>query len=84
MIPKDVEAYLVEAAANVAKKQGFVPETPERAKQWMAQNIVEVAKEAMRLQEQTFLKFLKNQDLVTDLYTAKTWSRQRKILDIQV
>jgi hypothetical protein len=77
-LPKDVAAYLIEAAQIIAKEQGFTPESEIESARWMRANMRAIAAKASELQIDTYNRFSENQETVTKIMAAKVWGDIRR------
>ncbi len=70
----DVQAYLVQAGINVAKREGFQPESMEQMTEWMQRNRVAICEEACDLQAALLEKLTKQQDRITSIMSMRVWA----------
>jgi hypothetical protein len=80
LLPKDVKAYLIQAAAQVAKEQGFCPESQEASDTWFRANAVAIGDRARDLQIELLNKltaesgyYRGTRDRVCRILAAKIW-----------
>lgn len=73
-IRPDVQAYLIQAGINVAKREGFQPQSIEQMAKWMQRNHVAICEEARSLQSALLEKITKQQDRITDIFSVRVWT----------
>jgi len=74
-IPEDVKAYMTQAATEIAKEQGFVPENENVMTEWLMTNRVAICERASKLMWALLEKM--KQPEVTSVLSASTWARVR-------
>lgn len=67
----DVKAYLMEAAITLYQEA----ETELEITDWIADNTKAIAQKASDLQLETFNKFMKDKDKITQILSNRVWSR---------
>lgn len=73
-LPKDVAAYLTQAAAEVAREQGFAPAGEVEVSGWMRENMPAIVDRARKLQESLLLK----------IHTSNTMTILEKVIGSRV
>lgn len=80
LLPKDVKAYLIQAATEVAKEQGFCPEDQEASDAWFRANAQAIGQRAQDLQVNLINKLCADSGYykgtrarVAGLLAAKVW-----------
>lgn len=77
MLPKDVAAYLTQAAAEVAQEQGVVPTAEADVSAWMLENMPAIVERARKLQENLLLKIHAGNtiSILGKVLGARVWAR---------
>lgn len=78
-ILNDIKAYMEEAALQIAKEQGFKPESEEHMADWLVANRVAICTRASRLMWSILAKLKKHkvEETVKSIMSVKVWRKVR-------
>ena len=79
-IPKDVEAYMIQATIEIAKEQEFIPESEKEFENWTLNNLPAICERAMSLQWDLLNKVQKPEimKMISTILAEKVWKALRK------
>lgn len=74
----DIKARLVQAAEQIARERGFVPESEEAMDEFLVANAAAIGQRAIDLQLDMFVKFKQHQEQITRLLSASIYHEIRR------
>jgi hypothetical protein len=73
-------AYLQQATIEIISEQGYQPSSIEELNAWLDENHVAIAKRASDLNQEFYLKFIRNKVLILSVLCAKVYYKSHRQL----
>jgi len=73
-IRPDIQAYMIQAAQNIAAAQSFVPASEAETLAWMTANAAPICEEAKRIMRDLLNKVARSKGKVERIMTTRVWT----------